>query len=440
MLLRQEARQTISLAIPLIFGEIAQEALKVIDTAMVGAVGYKQLAAVALIGSFMNIPFVLGIGITLAVSQMVSLAHGRNDKKLTSHYFYNGFWLCAGAGLIISLGLELSKGALFHLGQDPEVVKLGIPYLQLMAWSLLPMLMFFALKQFTDGLQFTRVGMVLSVIALPLNAFLNWLLIFGHWGFPRLEIIGAGWGTLITRILIFIALGIIVLRHRIFKRYIAVRYHEWYFHWGTIRELLHIGIPSSLQIAMEAGAFAVSGILVGMIGAVALAAHQIALSLASLTFVISIGLSQAGSIRTSNAYGANNRIKMGRIGKSTLITALIYGGSCAILFIFLRNQIPLLFNDNMKVVTLASALLLFAAVFQISDSVQATSAGLLRGIKDMKIPTVFIGIAYWVIGIPVGCLLAFTFDMGAAGIWIGLILGLTASAIFLSKRFLKMSK
>jgi len=440
MLLRQEAKQTISLAIPLIFGEIAQEVLKVIDTAMVGAVGYKQLAAVALIGSFMNIPFVLGIGITLAVSQMVSLAHGKNDKKLTSHYFYNGFWLCAGAGLIISLGLELSKDVLFHLGQDPEVVKLGIPYLQLMAWSLLPMLMFFALKQFTDGLQFTRVGMVLSVIALPLNAFLNWLLIFGHWGFPRLEIIGAGWGTLITRILIFIALGIIVLRHRIFKRYIAVRYHEWYFNWHTIKELLHIGIPSSLQIAMEAGAFAVSGILVGMIGAVALAAHQIALSLASLTFVISIGLSQAGSIRTSNAYGANNRIKMGRIGKSTLLTALIYGGSCAFLFIFLRNQIPLLFNDNMEVLTLASALLLFAAVFQISDSVQATSAGLLRGIKDMKIPTVFIGIAYWVIGIPVGCLLAFTFDMGAAGIWIGLILGLTASAIFLSKRFLKMSK
>src|SRR5699024_8832848 len=197
----------------------------------------------------------------------------------------------------------------------------------------------------------------------------------------------------------------------------------WYFNWGTIKELLHIGIPSSLQIAMEAGAFAVSGILVGMIGAVALAAHQIALSLASLTFVISIGLSQAGSIRTSNAYGANNRIKMVWIGKSTLITALVYGSTCAVLFIFLRNQIPLLFNDNMKVVSMASALLLFAAVFQISDSVQATSAGLLRGIKDMKIPTMFIGIAYWIIGIPVGCLLAFTFHMGAAGIWIGLILG-----------------
>src|SRR5699024_9774813 len=229
MLLRQEAKQTISLAIPLIFGEIAQEVLKVIDTAMVGAVGYKQLAAVALIGSFMNIPFVLGIGITLAVSQMVSLAHGKNDKRLTSHYFYNGFWLCAGAGLIISVGLECSKGLLYHLNQDPEVVRLGIPYLQLMGWSILPMLMFFALKQFTDGLQFTRVGMLLSVLALPLNAFLNWLLIFGHWGLPRLEIVGAGWGTLLTRILLFVVLGVIVLRHRIFKRYVAVRHRVWYF-------------------------------------------------------------------------------------------------------------------------------------------------------------------------------------------------------------------
>src|SRR5699024_5961532 len=193
----------------------------------------------------------------------------------------------------------------------------------------------------------------------------------------------------------------------------------------------------SLQISMEAGAFALSGIFVGMISAVALAAHQIALSMASLTFVIAIGLSQAGSIRTSNAFGAGNRIKMKKIGESTLITALVYGIFSAVIFIVLRYYLPPLFNNDETVIEIAAWLLLFAAIFQISDAVQVVSAGLLRGIKDMKIPTLFIGIAYWIIGIPIGCVLAFIYDMGAAGIWIGLILGLTASAIFLMIRFLK---
>ena len=191
---------------------------------------------------------------------------------------------------------------------------------------------------------------------------------------------------------------------------------------------------------MEAGAFAVSGILIGTIGAVEQASHQIALSMASLTFMVSMGLSQAGSIRTSNAFGRNDFQAIRSIGKSTLVIALIYGSLCAVIFILLRNQLPLIFNNDKEVVSLASFLLLFAAIFQISDSTQATSAGLLRGIKDVRVPTFFIAIAYWAIGIPVGCLLAFYFKMGAAGIWTGFIVGLTFSAIFLTVRFNKMSE
>jgi len=190
---------------------------------------------------------------------------------------------------------------------------------------------------------------------------------------------------------------------------------------------------------MEAGAFAVSGILIGTIGAVEQAAHQIALSIASLTFMVSMGLSQAGSIRTSNAFGRRDHISILQIGKSTLAMALGYGASCALLFILFRNQLPFIFNDNQEVVSMTAYLLLFAALFQISDSTQSISAGLLRGIKDVKIPTYFIAIAYWIIGIPVGCVLAFYFKMGAAGIWMGFITGLTLSAIFLSLRFKKMT-
>jgi len=439
MLLAQ-AKKTLNLAFPIILGEVAQMMLGIIDTAMVGSVGYKQLAAAALVMSVMNIPFVFGIGITISVSQMVSMAIGRNDRKLVSHYLFNGFWLCAISAVIISLGIELGKNILFHLGQDQEVAKLALPYMQIMGWSVIPMLLFLALKQFTDGLEHTKTAMMLSLLALPLNVFLNWVLIYGNWGFPRLELMGAGWGTLITRSIIFIALGLIILYHNTFRKYVAVREKEWKLKWQTLKELLGIGIPSSFQITMEVGAFAVSGILIGTIGAVEQAAHQIALSMASLTFMVSMGLSQAGSIRASNAFGRRDSVAIRLIGKSTLIMALIYGSFCAIIFILFRHQLPFIFNDEKQVVSLAAYLLLFAALFQISDSTQAVSAGLLRGIKDVRIPTVFIGIAYWAIGIPLGCLLAFYFKMGAAGIWIGFIAGLSFSAIFLSFRFRKITR
>ena len=438
--MRSEASKTIRLALPIIIGELAQMALHLIDTAMVGAISYKQLAAAALVVNTMNIPFVIGIGMTISVSQMVSLAHGRRDAQLVSHYLFNGFCLCALTALLISLTLVFGKNILFHLGQDPEVVNLALPFMQLMGLSIIPMLLFMTLKQFTDGLEFTKTAMMLSLAGMPINILLNWLLIYGNWGFPRLELIGAGWATLITRSIIFVALAITILKHKTFRKYIAVSKTQWKLRSKTLGELLHIGIPSSLQIGMEAGAFAVSGIIIGTIGAVAQAAHQIALSSASFTFMVSMGLAQAGSIRVSNAYGQSNWPKIAAIGKSTMITALIYGIFCAAAFAVFRYQIPKAFNDNTEVLELAALLLLFAAVFQISDSTQAISAGLLRGIKDVKAPTILIAIAYWVIGLPAGYILAFHFDMGAPGIWIGLIIGLTLASVFLINRFLKMAK
>lgn len=238
----------------------------------------------------------------------------------------------------------------------------------------------------------------------------------------------------------FIVLGFVILKHRTFKRYVAVSKTQWRLRSKTIRELLHIGVPSSLQIGMEAGAFAVSGIIIGTIGAVAQASHQIALSCASFTFMVSLGLAQAGSIRVSNAYGTLNWQKISVIGKSTLIVALIYGSFCAIAFVLFRHQLPIMFNNNAEVLKMAALLVLFAAIFQISDSTQAIGAGLLRGIKDVKYPTIMITIAYWVIGIPCGYLFAFVFNMGASGIWLGLIIGLTMASLFLLNRFLRMAK
>jgi len=438
--MRQEAFRTLKLALPIIIGELAQMALHIIDTAMVGAISYKQLAAAALVINAMNIPFVLGIGMTISVSQMVSMAHGKDDAKAVSHYLFNGFCLCALTAIVISLSLVLGRNFLQHLGQDPEVVTYALPFMKMMGLSIIPMLLFMTLKQFADGLEYTRTAMILSLASMPINIFLNWLLIYGNWGFPRLELVGAGWSTFITRSIIFIALLLIVLKHKTFRPYVAVGKTQWHLRKKTWRELLGIGVPSSLQIGMEAGAFAVSGIIIGTISAVAQASHQIALSCASFTFMVSMGLAQAGSIRVSNAFGTKNWPKISVIGKSTLMTAFLYGLFCAIMFVVFRYQLPEAFTKNGDVQAMAAMLLLFAALFQISDSTQAIGAGLLRGIKDVKTPTVLIGIAYWVIGIPVGYLLAFKADMGAAGMWTGLILGLTFASLFLLFRFVKMVK
>ncbi len=435
-----EVYKTIWLAIPIIMGELAQMSLHLIDTAMVGAISYKHLAAAALVMTAANIPFIIGIGMTISVSQMVSMANGRCDNQLISHYLFNGFLLCTIFALLISGGLVFGRNILKHLDQDPEVVQLALPFMTLVGLSVIPMLLFMTLKQFTDGLEYTKTAMMLSIAAMPVNIFLNWLLIYGHWGFPRLELLGAGYATLITRTLIFVVLALIVLKHRTFSRFIAVRENQWRYSLKTIRDLLRIGIPSSMQLGVEVCAFAVSGIIIGTIGAVSQAAHQIALSCAAFTFMVSMGLSQAGSIRVSNAYGRGDWKKIGIIGKTTLIIALIYGSFCGICFIMFRDQLPLIFNENTDVVRLSSLLLLFAAVFQISDATQATGAGLLRGIKDVKVPTALITIAYWVIGLPVGWLFAFKYHMGAAGMWLGLIIGLTLAAVFLGIRFLRMAK
>jgi MATE family multidrug resistance protein len=437
MVLKTEAWRTWKLSGPIILGELTQMALGIIDNIMVGSISYKHLAAAALVNNVMNIPFVLGIGMTMSVSQTVSMAHGRKDDLKVSHYLYNGFWLSSVVAILIALLLNSGKNVLFHLGQDHQVANLAAPFLQLMGWSTIPMLMFISLKQFTDGLERTRTAMLLSLSALPVNVFINWLLIYGNWGFPRLELTGAGLGTLITRFVILIVFVVVLQKHKLYKKYISVRKDQWKLKVQTLKELLHIGIPSSLQVAMESGAFAVSAILIGTLGAIQLAAHQIAISCASVAFMVSWGLAQGGSIRVSNAWGRNNWNEINVIGKSTLLSALLYGISCAVIFICLRNVLPRAFNGNPAVLSLSAILMLYAAVFQVSDATQAVGAGLSRGIKDVKIPTVYIGIAYWLIGIPLGCLMAFKFKLGAAGMWMGFVAGLTFSSLFLNMRFFK---
>jgi MATE family multidrug resistance protein len=360
--------------------------------------------------------------------------------EAASRYLFNGFCMNTGIAVLIALACTLSTPLLQHLGQEPDIIPLAKPYFVVMAWALVPMTMFLSIKQFSDALEYTKTGMMLALISLPLNAFFCWLLIFGHWGMPRLELLGAGIATFISRLLVAIVMAIIVYRHRAYKTYIEVREKAWKLSKKTAADLLHIGIPSGLQLTMEAGAFSVSGIMVGWLGATTQAAHQIALNCASATFMAVLGLSMGASIRTAHAYGGKQTSRLSIIGRSTIAGGLIYGTSAGLLFVILRYQLPLLFNNDHTVVLMAGQLLLVAALFQVSDSLQAIGAGLCRGIKDVKVPTVLVTVAYWVIGIPVGYWLAFVQGMGAAGIWWGFVVGLSMAALFLNRRFLLLIK
>lgn len=436
----KEFSRTLKIATPLIISNISQIGLGLIDSAMIGAVDYKQLAASSLVINIISIAQVLGMGMAIAISPLAAIANGQNNKFQASTILFNGFILSTAVAVLIAATLVSTCNLLFHLGQDMNVATLAVPFYKLLAWSLIPMLMFASVKQFCDGLEFTKTAMTLSLISLPLNAFLNWIFIYGRFGFPRMELAGAGLGTLITRILIALTLIIIVWKHRIFKPYIQIRKKAWKIDAKTFRELLHIGIPTSLIYGMEVAAFSVSGIMIGWLGATSQAAHQIALNLATATFMAAAGLSLGGSIRVANAYGRNEKGLLRSIGTSTISGGLIYGLICAILFVLLRHQLPLLFTKNAEVAAVSSTLLVFAALFQISDATQSIGVGLLRGMKDVKTPTVFVAIAYWLIGIPVGYYLSFNLHMGASGIWLGFVTGLSASSVLLNTRFLKKSK
>ncbi len=263
----KEFSRTFAIAVPLIINNIAQVSLGLIDSAMIGAVDYHQLAASSLVINVISIPQVLGMGMAISLSPITAIANGQRDSLKASQVLFNGFILTTTTAVIIAITLVLCSPLLFNLGQDHLVALYAVPFFKLIAWSLIPMLMFASVKQFCDGLEYTKTAMILTLFSLPLNAFLNWIFIFGRFGFPRLELVGAGYGTLITRCIIATLLIVIVLRHRLFSQYIAVRKTAWKIDRQTWKDLLHIGVPTSLQYGLEVAAFAVSGVMIGWLGA-----------------------------------------------------------------------------------------------------------------------------------------------------------------------------
>lgn len=435
----REFGTNLKIAYPIMLGQLGHILVALADNLMVGQLGAAELAAVSLGNSLVFVALSIGIGFSFAITPLVAEADGSGNIEKGRLHFHHGVIMCTINGVFLFITLLIAKPILFMLDQPPEVVELAIPYLEIVALSMIPLMIFQAFKQFADGLSQTKHAMYATLLANVVNVLFNYVLIYGIWVFPRLEVEGAAWGTLISR---FFMLGLLIFmlsRKRMFKPY---------FYWGSkehiqlseFKTLFRLGFPTALQMLFEVGVFTAAIFLSGILGTNAQAANQIALNLASMTFMIAVGLGVTATIRVGNQKGKSDFPNLRRIAFSIFILCFLIEGVFAVGFILLKDWLPPFYIDNPEVIFLASQLLVVAALFQLSDGVQVTILGALRGLQDVNIPTVICFIAYWVIGFPVMWYVGKEEQMGAQGIWVGLLAGLTASAIMLYFRFNYLSK
>ena len=403
----------------------------VFDSLMIGKVSVSQLAAVSLATSIFSFILLFCIGLSYGITPLISSSD--RGKKYVSSILYNGMLVNVISSILLVSFVILTKHLLSYLGQDEEVLFHTYSYLDIICISLIPLILFQTFKQFIEGLGFTKPSMYISVISNVINVVLNAVLIFGLFGFPRLEIIGAAYATLISRVVMFLLILIYCLNDRRFSKYILKT--KFLVNLNHIKDIFRIGFASGLQYIFEVGAFSVATVMTGSIGAIHLAAHQIALNLASISYMIASGIGSASMISLSYYDGKRNFEDMRRSGFASFLLVFILMIVSALVFIIFRNYLPVLYVDDSSVINIASTLLIIAGLFQISDGIQAVGLGILRGIRDIKKPTIVTFISYWIISIPLSYFLGIEYGYGVYGIWIGLSVGLTLAAIFHVTRF-----
>ncbi len=436
---KQDIRDTLSLAYPVIIGQLGFIMMGVVDSMMVGTIGAVPLAAASLGNGFTMLLFIVGIGISFAVTPLVAIEVGAKRFDRCGVFFRQSLLVNAVIGIVLLVITYFAAGLLSYLNQPSDVSVQAISYTKIIGYSAVPVMLFQTYKQFIEGLSVMKPAMVIVLAANIVNAFTNWVLIFGNLGFPALGLDGAGWATFSSRSFMALAIMIYVMRKKSFKQF-DVSFHFRNINFPVIKKILSLGLPSGFQYFFEVGAFSFAVIMIGWLGTDQLAAHQIAINLASISFMVVLGVSMAGGIRVGNAVGAQSVEKVRRAGFTAILLALFIMAFSGVLFIALRNFLPTLYIDNQEVISITSSLLIIAAMFQLSDGVQAVGIGILRGLTDVKVPTLITFVAYWIVGLPIGYLLGFVLSWNVQGVWMGLFAGLTTSAILLTLRFNLKSK
>lgn len=441
---KKYTREALVLAVPVMLTQLGQVSVQLFDNIIVGnLLGANALAAVSLGNALFFSVFVFGLGISFAIPPLVSQAHSRQKHHRIMSVFQHGLVLNLAVGFLLMLLLLGFIPLLEHLNQPPEIIPDTQDFIMVMAFSILPFMAFQTLREVSEGLGYTIGVTKATIIANVINIILNYVFIKGMFGFPAMGVKGSALATLIARIFMMVFLYAVMLNHETTKRYVrnfTLKLNE--LRRNMFSKMLKLGLPTALQMFFEITAFAGAAFICGLVSAKDIASHQIALSMASFTFNLCIGFSVASTVMIGRKFGERNFLELRAIGINNLKITFIYMGICGIFFIAARGILPTFFTkkEDVEVIALASKLLVVAALFQLSDGIQVTALGILRGIQDVKIPSYLTFFSYWIIAIPLGYFLCVTLEMGAFGMWIALGLGLTISALLLVLRVLKLTK
>jgi len=433
-----EFKKNLKIAYPVMLGQLGQVTVGIVDSLMIGRLGTSNLAAVSVANGIFFIILIFGIGLSTAITPLVAQADGENDNKKAAGIFSHGLILNTALSILMTVVLFAGMPLLYKLNQPKEVIDLAIPYLKIITLSFIPLMIYQSVKQFAEGLSFTKPGMYATLVGNVVNTVLNYIFIFGKFGAPELGIIGAGIGTIASRIVMMVLIYFLVVKK---KSFIDVVKHLDFrdIQSSIFKRLTTIGVPTGMQMVFEVGAFVAAVFIAGLISKEAIASNQIAQSLISISYMLASGFGSAATVRVGNQMGLKDYKLLQRAGISNMILVTLMMSVFGIIFVFANEFLPSLYIDDPVVIRITASLLGIAALFQLSDGIQVVGLGALRGLQDVKIPTYITFVAYWVIALPLSYVFALKLGYGAMGIWMGLGIGLTFSAVFNVYRFLKIS-
>lgn len=434
---KDHTRAIWTLGMPLILSNLAQFAIHITDTVMLGWYDVTALAASTIAGTLFFVIFIVGAGFSQAVTPLVAAAAEESDEVQVRRVTRMGLWLSILYGLVVTIPFFWAEDILIAIGQDTEVARLSHIYLQIVIWQMIPALIVMTLKAFLAAMEHTAIILWATIGTAVLNGFINYALIFGNWGMPALGIQGAAIASLtvnlITVLILVVYIGRVLPQFELFKNF-------WRSDSEILKRVFALGWPIGLTSLAEGGLFSASAVMMGWIGAIELAAHGIAIQLASLTFMVHIGFSQAATVRAGRALGRRDELSLRRGGITAIGMSAVYAVITSLIFLIFPETLVSLFIDpnepeRANLLRIGASLIMIAALFQLVDGLQVLALGLLRGVQDTTVPMVMATISYWVIGLPASYLLAFTFGFGALGLWLGLVIGLAVAAVLLLWRF-----
>jgi MATE family multidrug resistance protein len=423
--LRQEFRPMLRLAVPLVLAELGWMAMGVVDTIMVGHLpnSAEAIGAVSLGSVLFYMIALFGGGVLLGLDTLVSQSFGRGDVEDCHHSLLNSIYVALVMTPILMALVWMSIPLLPRFGVNPAVLRLTEPFLKVLLWSTFPLLLYFAFRRYMQGMNLVKPIMFVLITANLVNLAGNWILIYGRFGFPAMGVTGSGWATCISRIYMAVLLFAYIIYYD-WRHKTNLRKVDFSLDLSRIRELLGLGLPAAMQMSIEIGIFALATVVIGRLQPAALAAHQIALNVASVTFMVPLGISSAAAVRVGQAIGRRDADAAARAGWAALVLGVAFMSCAAISFVLFPNYIVRIYTFDPEVMNIGIRLLAVAAIFQLFDGVQIVASGALRGAGETKIPMLTYGIAYWLIGLPLGYYLCFDRQWGATGVWTGLCMSL----------------